>query len=111
MTQPRVKVKIPLFVVIPVYEFHRPRIAIPSFTFVLTVIFSDKVNMVRGQQFGHHFLVLVGALAQIDRGQMKAKHLYRAYQWVQALGGECRAMVGTYSWTWMSPIPLAASSP
>jgi hypothetical protein len=38
-----------------------------------------------GQQLGHHFFVLVRALAQIHRGQVKAEHLHRADQRVQPL--------------------------
>ena len=38
--------------------------------------------------------MLVRALAQVHRGQMKTEHLDRADQWVQALRCQCRAMVG-----------------
>jgi hypothetical protein len=47
-----------------------------------------------GQQLGHHFLVFVGALPQIDRGQVEAEHLHRADQRVQPLRGQRVAMVG-----------------
>jgi hypothetical protein len=53
-----------------------------------------RLDAGRGQQLGHHFLVLVRALAQIDGGQVKAKHLHGADQRVQALGGEGAAVVG-----------------
>jgi len=33
------------------------------------------------QQLGHHQLVLVGALPQIQRGQMKAEYLHGPHQW------------------------------
>ena len=39
-----------------------------------------------GQQFGHHFFMLVRALAQVHGGQVKAKHLHGANQRVQAFG-------------------------
>ncbi len=35
------------------------------------------------QQLGDHRLVLVGALAQVDRGQVEAEHLHRADQRLQ----------------------------
>jgi hypothetical protein len=46
-----------------------------------------------GEQFGHHFFVLVRALTQVHRGQVKAKHLHGADQWVQALCGHGFAVV------------------
>ena len=36
------------------------------------------------QQLGDHRLVLVGALAQVDRGEVEAEHLHRAHQRRQA---------------------------
>ncbi len=47
-----------------------------------------------GQQLGHHFFVFVGALAQVDGGEVKAEHLDRAHQGAQAGAGQRRAVVG-----------------
>ena len=46
-----------------------------------------------GQQLGDHGLVLVAALAQVQRGEVEAEHLQRAHQWRQALGDERGGMV------------------
>ena len=45
------------------------------------------------QQFGHHQLMLVRALAQVDRGQMKAKDLDRPDQRAQPLRRQGGAVV------------------
>ena len=37
-------------------------------------------DMGGAQQFGNHALVLIRALAQIERGQVKAKYLHRTHQ-------------------------------
>ena len=47
-----------------------------------------------GEQLGHHGLVLVGALAQIDAGQVKAEHLHRALQRVQPPAGQRAGTAG-----------------
>ena len=47
-----------------------------------------------GEQLGHHCFVFVRALAQINRGQMKPKHIHRANQRVQALLRQCSAVLG-----------------
>ena len=49
--------------------------------------------MCGGQQLGHHLLVFVRALAQVDRGQVKTKYLHRADQRLQALRGQGLRMV------------------
>ena len=46
-----------------------------------------------GQQLGHHRLVLVRALAQVDRRQVEAEHLDRPDQRMQARRGEHGAVL------------------
>ena len=45
------------------------------------------------QQFGDRFFVRLRVLAQIQRCQMEAENLYRPYQWRQAQGEQCIAVV------------------
>ena len=47
----------------------------------------------RGQQFGHHHLVHVGILAQVDRGEVEAEHAQRALQRLEPRRGERRGAV------------------
>ena len=47
-----------------------------------------------GQQLLHHGLMFVRALAQVHRSQMKAKHLHRTHQRVQALRCQHVAVIG-----------------
>ena len=53
-----------------------------------------SLDACNGQQFSDDFFVLVGALTQVYRGQVKAEHIDRTNQRPQALGNQCLAMVG-----------------
>jgi hypothetical protein len=58
-----------------------------------------------GQQFGHHFFVLVGALAQVDRGQVEAENLDRADQRAQALGDQAAPWWASSELRWCAGRP------
>ena len=52
-----------------------------------------RMHTGQGQQLGHNGFVLVGALAQVHGGQVKAEHLNRSDERAQARGGQCFAVV------------------